>query len=53
MPHLSPMSWIYFLSILWFCMLIMITNMWWLKMKPMNPMIKNNTNNKNMLVWKW
>nr|YP_010688061.1 ATP synthase F0 subunit 8 [Torix tukubana]WBR65242.1 ATP synthase F0 subunit 8 [Torix tukubana] len=52
MPHLSPMAWIYFLIMLWFLMLITITNMWWLMMNP--SMVLNNLMvHKKYTNWKW
>nr|QLY90267.1 ATP synthase F0 subunit 8 [Glossiphonia concolor] len=53
MPHLSPMSWMYSLLIIWFCMFMFVTNMWWFSMKPMSPIIKNNTNTKKYMIWNW
>nr|QNZ88937.1 ATP synthase F0 subunit 8 [Hemiclepsis yangtzenensis] len=52
MPHLSPMSWIYFMVMLWLIMMIVITNLWWFLMKPSNNF--NNYNLKNKFInWKW
>nr|YP_010713451.1 ATP synthase F0 subunit 8 [Batracobdella cancricola]WDA96152.1 ATP synthase F0 subunit 8 [Batracobdella cancricola] len=53
MPHLSPMSWIYFLLMMWLCMLLTITNMWWFLLKPSTSFIDNMLNMKKSNLWKW
>nr|CVK87369.1 ATP synthase F0 subunit 8 [Placobdella parasitica] len=53
MPHLSPMSWILFLIIMWVLMTFIITNMWWFMYKPMNSMNEKMALSSTYSTWKW